>query len=109
MNFAEDLDLNSNGHFNKFFGEMKTWAMEENKCIIFLHRQNKTEKVGNKSGRFLDENPIFNPVNLIFHVDSVSYDHIRVRVVKNNIDFGQQENSPYSLKDMHGRDVKIHK
>lgn len=108
--FAEDLDLNRNNHFSSFFYEMKEWAVEDNKCIIFLHRQNKTEKVGNQYSRLLDENPIFNPVNLIFHVDSVSYDHIRVRVVKNNIGFGHQENSPYSQKDiMDGRDVKIHK
>jgi len=107
--FIAESDMSNNTYMSFFFRNMRQWAVEENKCIIFLHHQNKTEKVGNQSGRFLVENPIFNQANLIYHVESSIDNHIRVRVVKNGIYFGFKENDPYPIEDINAIDVKIHK
>jgi hypothetical protein len=83
--FAEDLDLNNNSHFNRFFGEMQTWAIEENKCIVFLHHQTKANDVENRADRIMGASAIANHVRLAFHVGSAGSGNATVTIDKDNI------------------------
>ena len=84
-NFAEDLEINNNSHFNRFFGEMQTWAMEENKCLIFLHHQTKSKDVANRADRVMGASAIVNHARVVFHVGGSEGGNVIVTIDKENI------------------------
>ena len=108
--FIAESDMNNNTYMSFFFRTMHQWAVEEKKCLIFLHYQNKAKDVEDGMDRVMGASSIVNSVRLVFRVfKDVDMGFARLRIEKDNLDVLYKDEGFIDLSTYIGRSVELYR
>ena len=108
--FIAESDMDDDTHMSFFFRAMHQWAVEEKKCLIFLHYQNKAKDVEGGMDRVMGASSIVNNVRLVFRVfKDVDMGFARLRIEKDNLDVLYRDEGFIDLSTYAGRSVELYR
>ena len=110
--FIAESDMNNNTYMSFFFRNMRQWAVEENKCIIFLHHQTKSKDVEEGMDRVMGASSIVNNVRLVFRVSKdaqAGMGFANLKIEKDNLNILYKDEGFVDLSTYTGRPVELYR
>ena len=110
--FISESDMNNNTYMSFFFRNMRQWAVEEKKCLIFLHHQTKARDVEDGMDRVMGASSIVNNVRLVFRVSNdlqSGMGFARLKIEKDNLNVLYRDEGFIDLSTYAGRSVELYR